>query len=223
MKKAILCLALCIGLFLPSFADYYAKEDDLTKVAGNKKLQEAVKLLKDFPANGSYKRILGKNPTNKPILVQFKNLNYLDPEYKNYDAIGWTTDNRLYIFINTKHKQAPTEALSALISNIAVHTDEEDSINEQIFACSLEAVVWNYFASKNPELRNVESELVKRENHIEELYKKSPEDVLYITSMIQDNSAYKNSKLESKGFSNDTFELKIERLFEVFTEIHEAK
>lgn len=223
MKKAILCLILCAGLFLPSFAENITQDNDLSKVSNSPKIQEAVRLLETFPADGSYKRIMGNNPTKKPILVQFKNIRYVNPKYKDFDALGWKTGNRLYIFVNTKHKDAPVEALSALISNIAVHTDEDDSINEQIFAWSLEAVVWNYLTAQKPELKNSESALVKRENLIESLYLKSPEDALYIARAVRENTAYQKTKTESKGYSSDILGLKIERLYEVFEEIHEEE
>ena len=49
---------------------------------------------------------MGKNLTNKPIKIEFLNLSTINPQYENFDALGWKKKKNLYIYINEKHKDA---------------------------------------------------------------------------------------------------------------------
>ncbi len=49
-----------------------------------------------------------------------------------------------------------------MISGLAVHVDDDDSINEEIFAWALEGVMWNKFLKENPDLASNPSRLVER-------------------------------------------------------------
>lgn len=217
MKKTILFILLFLFINIPSLA--LAKEgfeDEsvlIKKISTDKKIIEAVKLMKDSPANESYGSLLGNNPTNKPFEIKFMNLSLINKQYKNYDALGWKRGKQLFIYINQKHHNAPPEALCALIASRALNQDETDSINEEVYIWTLEAVVWNYFLGKNPSLSNSYSSLViGREKPLNEIYKKSQNDVKYIEETIKSNRGYTNFPLQSPGFEDVEFKLKMNKL-----------
>ena len=102
----------------------------------------ALDMMKDTSAEFSRKAILGYNLTQRPIKIEFKDLSELNSAYSSYDAVGWKKKNRLYIYINPKHKQAPPAALAALLSHEALHQDEYNSLSEETYAWTMEATVW---------------------------------------------------------------------------------
>ncbi len=221
MKRNVLCITLCLLLLNPvvsAFAADKAKAKiSADSIATDKRLLSAVKLLKDTPANASYKRILGNNPTKKPIKIEFKNFASIDKSYARFDGMGWKEKGILYIYISDKHTDAPKEALAALISGLAVHVDNDDSINEEIFAWALEGIMWNKFISENPELAYDSSMLVQRENNIESLYAASPSDVSYIRELIEKNNNYLRFKSASSGYSDEELNKKIQILYKIYT------
>ena len=87
MKKVILCSTLSLLLLNPLGA-LAASEAGKTKVSASDvssdtRILSAVKIMKDTPANASYKRILGNNPTKRPIRIDFKNLAQLINHMEN--------------------------------------------------------------------------------------------------------------------------------------------
>lgn len=99
-------------------------------------------MLKGTNGEFSRKAILGNNLTGEPIKVEFKDLGEIGKEYSGFDALGWKKGNKLYIFINQKHKTAPPGALAALLSHEALHQDEYNSLAEETYAWTMEASVW---------------------------------------------------------------------------------
>jgi hypothetical protein len=96
----------------------------------------------------------------------------LNKSYANFDAVGWKKKKKLFIYINPKHQTAPPAAIAALLSHEALHQDEYNSLSEETFAWTMEAVVWTDLADVYPEC-NVESNaLVKRENTLKKLFEK---------------------------------------------------
>ncbi len=185
----------------------------LGQVSKNGEIIEAVKLLEKTPAKTYYKAILGENPTKKPIKISFKNLT----DFADFDAIGWKKHDRLYIYVNKKHKNnVPKEALSTIIASIAVHLDEEDSLNEETYSCALEGFLWNYFTTKSPALKTKSSTLKTRHNTLEELFLKSPSDVKYVSKLISINPNYATLPKESKGFSDKEFAEKIAKMYKIY-------
>lgn len=220
MKKNVLCAVLCL-LFLSPAVSVFAADKTPAKVsadsiATDKRILSAVKLLKNTAANASYKRILGNNPTKKPIKIEFKNFASIDKSYAKFDGMGWMEKGKLYIYISDRHTDAPKEALAALISGLAVHVDNDDSINEEIFAWALEGSMWNKFINENPDLAYDSSLLVQRENNIESLYTASPSDVSYIRELIEKNNTYLRFKSASKGYSDEELNNKIQILYRLY-------
>lgn len=67
----------------------------------------ALDMLKGTNGEFSRKAILGNNLSGQPVKIEFKDLSEIGKEYASFDALGWKKSNKLYIFINQKHKNAP--------------------------------------------------------------------------------------------------------------------
>ena len=134
------------------------------KVSNEPIIWDALDSLKGTLGDFSRNAIIGQNITNRPIKVEFIELGTIKPMYQNYDALGIKKKNQLYIYINQKHKEAPKEALAALLSHEALHQDEYNSLNEETYAWTMEAKVWGELSRKNPAAAAVKSSLVDREN-----------------------------------------------------------
>lgn len=215
MKKIFLCVLLFVLVSIPVFA---AKEKDsdffsINKISKNPEIVEAIGLMKYSPARESYNIILGQNPTNKVVKVTFKNLSELNSIYTNYDAVGWLRGNQLYIYVNEKHKNAPPEALCALIAGRAINQDRYDSKNEEVYIWTLEAVTWDYFLQKNPTLSNSIAPLVtNKENKLNRLFNKSNKDISCFEKTIRANNSYSKLENESPGFTDNEFIQKMNSL-----------
>jgi hypothetical protein len=85
--------------------------------------------------------------------VLFKNLVELSPQYRDFDALAWLHKHGNWmLFINEKHQNAPIPALSALISHEAMHSDAQNSKQEEAQAWMREARTWLFFTKKYPEM-----------------------------------------------------------------------
>lgn len=163
----------------------------------------ALDMMKGSGAEFSRKAILGYNLTQRPIKIEFKDLSELNEAYSSYDAVGWKKKNRLYIYINPKHKTAPPGALAALLSHEALHQDEYNSLSEETYAWTMEATIWCEMLKRFPESNNLESSLVMRENILKQLLEKGNYTNKYIKKTVYANEGYKNLPLTSPGFNAD--------------------
>ena len=157
-------------------------------------------MLKDTTGDFSRRAILGYNVTQYPIKIMFKDLSELNESYKTFDALGWKRKGKLYIYINPKHQYAPPGALAALLAHEAIHQDEYNSLSEETYAWTMEAVVWNEILKQYPESNNLESALVTRENILKQLLQKGNYTNKYIRKTVYANQGYKNLPLTSPGF-----------------------
>lgn len=154
-------------------------------------------------ADFSRRAILGENLSGKPVKVQFKNLAEIRPDYYNYDALGWKIKDRLYIFINEKHRTAPPQALASLLSHEAVHQDSFNSTNEETYAWTLEAATWTSYIKQNPTLKNkTEYPLVRRLNTLNDLFIKANYKDTYIHKIVKSNDGYRDLPVRSPGFED---------------------
>lgn len=167
------------------------------------KLIEAAESLKGTIGDYSRRAILGDNISGKPIRVEFKDLSTLNPAYANFDALGWKQRGRLNIFINQKHQNAPKEALAAVLAHEAIHQDELNSINEEVYCWTLEAAVWTQLTENDPELENVSHVLVDRENTIKRMFLKGDRTSKYIRKSVISNAGYQGLPSRSPGFEDD--------------------
>ena len=170
------------------------------KVSDYQIFHVALDMMKDTTAEFSRKAILGYNLTQKPIKIEFKDLSELNEAYSSFDAVGWKKKNKLFIYINPKHEDAPPGALAALLAHEALHQDEYNSLSEETYAWTMEANVWCEMLKRYPESNNLESALVSRENVLKQLLEKGAFTNKYIKKTVYANEGYKGLPLTSPGF-----------------------
>ena len=162
----------------------------------------ALDMLKDTEGMFSRNAILGSNLSQKPMKIEFRDLSMINPQYANFDALGWKKGKNLFIYINRKHKNAPAGALAALLSHEALHQDEFNSLAEETYAWTMEAFVWDEILKIYPESNQESSALVKRENTLKKLLEKGNYTNKYIKKAVVQNEGYKNLPSYSPGFDN---------------------
>jgi len=170
------------------------------KVTQDINVIQAIEKLGDTTGKYSKDAILGKNLTGRPMKIEFINLASINPIYMNFDALGWKKKKNLYIYINEKHKDAPIEALSAILAHEAIHQDEANSLNEETYAWTLEAAVWTQLTDENPVLEKISHPLVDRENVIKQLFVRGNYTSKYIHKFVVTNKGYQNLPERSWGF-----------------------
>lgn len=205
MKKKTISLFLSIILATTistnSFASEYFCTEEYQKVTSDGKICEALDKLKGTVGEFSRNAILGENLTEKPIKIEFKELSSLKPQYANYDALGMKKKRQLYIFINQKHYNAPSEAIAALLSHEALHQDEYNSLSEETYAWTMEATVWAELCKKNPTLKNNNtSSLASRENILLKMLENANYSNVLIKNTVVNHQGYKALPQKSPGF-----------------------
>ena len=207
MKKFFYAIVLFLIFSVQSFgylSDSIEVDEGLMKkykhVSAEINVIKALELMDRTSGQYSKNAILGKNLTNKPIKVEFTNLALINPIYANFDALGWKKKKQLTIYINEKHKDAPPEALAALLSHEALHQDEYNSINEETYAWTLEAAVWTQLTDDDNSLEEISHPLVDRENVIKKLFLRGNRTSEYIHKFVITNKGYQNLPERSYGF-----------------------
>lgn len=187
----------------PEFnTEEYAKK--YKKVTKDGAVMQAMELMQTVNISQySYKALMGNNLTEKPFKIEFKNISEINPEYASFDALGWKKKDRLYIYINEKHRNAPPEAIAALLAHEAIHQDEFASLNEETYAWTLEAATWLKLTEKNPSVRNNVSSLVSRENMLVKLFEKGDYTNKYIKKAVYTNPGYNKLPTRSPGFEDE--------------------
>lgn len=160
----------------------------------------ALDMLKDTKGMYSRNAILGSNLSQRPVQIEFRDLSQINQEYANFDALGWKKGKKLYIYINVKHKDAPAGAIAALLAHEALHQDEFNSLAEETYAWTMEAIVWEEISRMYPESNDTSSALVKRENTLKKLLEKGNHTNQYIKKSVMQNSGYKSLPSYSPGF-----------------------
>lgn len=160
----------------------------------------ALDMLKDTEGMFSRNAILGNNLSGKPVRIEFRNLSEINAEYATFDALGWKKSKKLYIYINTKHKNAPAGAIAALLAHEALHQDEYNSLAEETYAWTMEAAVWCEMRDIYPESNKEDDDLVKRENTLKQLFEKGGYTSKYIKKAVYANKGYQGLPLTSPGF-----------------------
>ena len=177
--------------------------DEYKSISDEQIFHVALDMLKDTSGEFSRKALLGYNVTQRPVKVLFKDLSEINEAYATFDAIGWKKKGRLYVYINPKHEYAPPGPLAALLAHEALHQDEYNSLSEETYAWTMEAVVWTEILKRYPESNNLESSLVTRENILKQLLEKGNYTNKYIKKTVYANEGYKNLPLTSPGFKNE--------------------
>lgn len=162
----------------------------------------ALDMLKETEGMFSRNAILGNNLSQKPMKIEFRDLGLIKQEYATFDALGWKKGKNLYIFINKKHKKAPAGAIAALLAHEALHQDEFNSLAEETYAWTMEAIVWDDILKIYPESNQEDNALVKRENTLKKLLEKGNYTNQYIKKAVLQNSGYKKLPTYSPGFED---------------------
>lgn len=211
MKRFYVAIAMSILISLPMNANesnltpavYKQSSTDYSEVTNEPIFIKALDIMASTTGNYARNAILGSNLSGKPVKVMFKNLSCFGPNYANDDALGMKNGKQLVIYVNEKHRNAPPEALAALLSHEAMHQDTSNSINEETYAWTYEAQVWTELKTKQPMLGAYNNiPLVKRENQINEMFKNANYTSRIIRQSVQSNPGYRDLPPISPGFEN---------------------
>ncbi len=221
IKKIASITAMVIAIGIPSFA---AKKDDeliempktypakytaeyvkqitpLYKATGKEEvIYVALDMLKGTNGEFSRNALLGNNLSGRPVKIEFRDLGTINPDFAQFDALGWKKNKQLFVFINPRHKDAPPGALAALLSHEALHQDEYNSIAEETYAWTMEASVWYEIVKLYPESNDELHPLVVRENMLKKLFERGNYSNKYIKKTVISNEGYKNLPSTSPGF-----------------------
>ncbi len=173
------------------------------EVTKDEHIMEALELLKGGLGEFSRRAILGNNLSEKPMQVDFEDLSKFGQAYTNFDALGWKKKDRLYIYINKKHQDAPKPALAAVLAHEALHQDDFNSLNEETYAWTMEAAVWTQLSEKYPQYADSMHPLAVRENTLKKLFVKGNYTSKYIRKTVFANPGYANLPSRSPGFEDD--------------------
>lgn len=191
----------------PISADQKKRSKNLKKVykevTKDEHIMEALELLKGGLGEFSRRAILGNNLSEKPMQVDFEDLSKFGQAYTNFDALGWKKKDRLYIYINKKHQDAPKPALAAVLAHEALHQDDFNSLNEETYAWTMEAAVWTQLSEKYPQYTDSMHPLAVRENTLKKLFVKGNYTSKYIRKTVFANPGYANLPSRSPGFEDD--------------------
>ena len=165
-------------------------------------LYVALDMLKGTNGEFSRNAILGNNLFGRPVKIEFRDLGTINPDYANFDALGWKKNKQLFIYINPRHKDAPPGALAALLSHEALHQDEYNSLAEETYAWTMEASVWYEISKLYPESNDELHPLVVRENQLKKLFERGGYSNRYIKKTVMSNEGYKNLPSTSPGFED---------------------
>ncbi len=198
MRKFLIIAAIAV-LFLPVRVSAYDFNDEYRQVTNNQTIINALNSLKNTEAKWVINTVKGDNISKQPIKIMFRKLGKMNPAYKTHEALTCLdASDKIYIFINSKHKNAPVEAIATLLTHEALHQDGENSIAEETKAWTNEAVNWIAFTKRNPSLVNSTAPLVKRLNKLAKIYRTS--GVNGIHKKVMSIPAYKNLEMASAGY-----------------------
>ena len=172
-------------------------------VTKDEHIMEALELLRGGLGEFSRRAILGNNLSEKPMQVDFEDLSKFGQAYTNFDALGWKKKDRLYIYINKKHQDAPKPALAAVLAHEALHQDDFNSLNEETYAWTMEAAVWTQLSEKYPQYSESMHPLVVRENTLKKLFIRGNYTSKFIRKTVFANPGYANLPSRSPGFEDD--------------------
>ncbi len=204
VSLSVIVIAGFVGMMLtglvnpPAFSQTHYTMNAYLRCTRDDAIMKAFNLMGTGRGETSLDRIV-----NKPMRVIFKDLKTMHKALKNYDALSWISNQgEEVIFINEKHRNAPPEALAALIAHEAMHDDEYNSLSEEVHSWKHEAVVWMELKAKNPGLAKIQpgtDPLVDRENRIEAEFLKG-----HLEQFVRNSPGYQKLPETSPGFTTTT-------------------
>lgn len=200
VPKNLFTVICMLFLTLPAVAGNVSRNSLYSNVTNNTKVIQALNLMDGTSASWAKKAILGNNDSGMPMKIEFKNLSELSSDYANFDALGWKKGKQLYIYVNEKHQNAPTEALASLLSHESVHQDTYCSLEEETYAWGYEADVWTQMKAKNPAAALVQCPLTERLNTLSKLFTSANNTTSSIRNIVYSNPGYKGLPVHSPGF-----------------------
>ncbi len=177
--------------------------EEYKKVTSEVRILLALNAMKESVGNFSRLAILGNNLSEYPIKIEFKRLADMGAQYADFDALGTKKKEKLYIYVNEKHKDAPPIALAALLAHEALHQDEFNSINEETYAWTMEAAVWTQLSEDYPKQAQINHPLVIREDMLKKLFIKGNYTDKYIRKTVSSNPGYGSLPSRSPGFEDN--------------------
>ncbi len=202
MKKLVFLSSLLVlamflyQLALPAFSQNKYAMTTLLRATRDHAILNAFDMMQGTSAEGALD-IVVKRKTR----VFFKDLGEINKRVRDYDALSWISPKGEWvIFINEKHKNAPPEALVAVIAHEAIHNDPHNSMHEEIVAWHQEARVWLELKRANPRLASIpegEIALVDRLNRLAREYEKGT-----LEALVRANKGYRDLPETSPGFTD---------------------
>lgn len=182
-------------LLNPAFSQTHYSMTAFVKCTRDVPILKAFELMQEGAGETSLSRIV-----KKPMRVIFKDMSTIHKALRNYDALSWmSAQGEQVIFVNEKHRDAPPEALAALIAHEAMHDDAFNSVSEEIQSWRHEAIVWMEMKARHPELSDIQPglyPLVDRENKLESEYRKNSLD-----AFVRNSPSYQGLPESSPGFN----------------------
>lgn len=174
-------------------------EGEFQNITRDESIIKALNVLKTPRTCWVIDAIRGENASHYPMRIMFRKLEKMNPAYASYEALTCVDSiGKIYIFINSKHKDAPAEAIATLLTHEVLHQDEENSIAEETEAWTNEALYWTAFVKRDPSLVNRPGKLVKRLNTLASIYKKNGERG--IQRKVMSIPAYDKLDMASAGY-----------------------
>jgi len=164
--------------------------NDFKKISDDSRIILALQVLKSTESSDTLESLFTRDKKGNYTKIIFYDLGMISYEYKKHYAMA-CKDNfgENYIIISTKYRNAPKEALAALIAHEAAHRLEKATLDEEVSATLAEVKQWNKSLAVNSALKDSDNELVKRLNNLCELYNKDGEKA--ISQKITGNGFYK--------------------------------
>ncbi len=197
-------------------AEIKALKKTYKKITKDVPIMRALELMKNSPASGAYEKITGNNPTLNPMKIKYKNLGEIKAEYRNYNAMPDIKRKEITINVNSKHKNAPYEAQSAVLAGMTSFVDKKESVNELVYSKTLEAFLWNYYLKKNPDLAKDKSPLTISENRNLKLYKAYPRNSKEIQKVVRKQRPDIKYVWESTGYTHREYTEKMRKVYEAY-------
>ena len=83
------------------YFDSKSFEKTYKRITKEDRIIEALELLKNTVGKFSYEAILKNNLTHRPMVIKFKNLSDINPQYASFDALGWKQGGKYTLIQNT--------------------------------------------------------------------------------------------------------------------------
>ena len=169
--------------------NFASANGDYAAITSNAKIADSLRALESINAGDVLSILNGRNLTQKPIRVLFRELEMFG--MGNCEAVTMKTQGGgLIIYINKKHENAPSEAIACLIAHESQHHLQTNTQAEELRAWLKETSTWNAFVRRDPNLAYSNHALVKRQNYIDRMYVKDNGGADNIKKLIVNNPQY---------------------------------